>query len=355
MPGLSDLIPPVAPANLPTLDPAPTFTDPANFDTRADTHVAQVVAQVPLLNAENAKTFVNAQSANMAAQVAVPAAQEALVAVGQAQQAAAAAIGSSVGMATSTSNVTIGTGDKVFLLVEANKDFSIGQTIVAALASDYSKSMLGKVKAWDKPNKLLTMASETPSGAGTYADWRISVSAGSVAMPRFAYADRGQLRATSGAQGAGATVEGLGLFIYAPGSDEPDDDESCFATADGRWLLEAVSFEVVDAWLAPVLDQLMTAQGALYATKLSPILNISGSSEASFTVTIPGAEIGDRVVGTPGITPGYAYALRYISFHVWVSAPDTVTVSLWTPSTAPFNAGSPIGGTWSFAVFKETT
>lgn len=55
MPGLSDLIAPVAPTALPAFSTPPSLTNPVNFAERADTHVAEVVAQVPLLNAENAK------------------------------------------------------------------------------------------------------------------------------------------------------------------------------------------------------------------------------------------------------------------------------------------------------------
>ena len=59
-----------APTAIPPLSPAPTFADPANFEPRADVHVAEVVAMVPLLNAENQKVFANAQAAFEGGQLA---------------------------------------------------------------------------------------------------------------------------------------------------------------------------------------------------------------------------------------------------------------------------------------------
>lgn len=67
MPATPPLFPPTA---IPALSPAPTFADPANFEERADTHVAEVVAMVPLLNAENQKVFANAQTAYEGGQLA---------------------------------------------------------------------------------------------------------------------------------------------------------------------------------------------------------------------------------------------------------------------------------------------
>ena len=60
-----------------------------------------------------------------------------------------------------------------------------------------------------------------------------------------AYADRAQMRTTEPTAGAPTIVEGLGLFAWAAGSDEPDDDETCFATENGCWLLQAPSFDLV--------------------------------------------------------------------------------------------------------------
>lgn len=89
---------------------------------------------------------------------------------------------------------------------------------------------------WALLNNLANVALSEP---GVTGDWVTS------GIPIYTYDNRANLR---GLKGGLAVVEGLGLFSHASGSDEPDDDESCFATATGRWLLAAVSWDVVDAW-----------------------------------------------------------------------------------------------------------
>jgi hypothetical protein len=42
-------------------------------------------------------------------------------------------------------------------------------------------------------------------------------------------------------------VEGLGLFMFVSSQDEPDDDETCFTTASGQWLLSVPAFDLTDA------------------------------------------------------------------------------------------------------------
>lgn len=65
-------------------------------------------------------------------------------------------------------------------------------------------------------------------------------------------------------------VAGLGLFVFEAGSDEPDDDESCFATINGRWLLEAPSWDLIDAWLEAQAD----AERPIFAQATCSISNI---------------------------------------------------------------------------------
>ena len=44
-------------------------------------------------------------------------------------------------------------------------------------------------------------------------------------------------------------VDKLGLFVFAVGSTEPDDDQSCFATSNGRWQLQSPHWDVIDSWV----------------------------------------------------------------------------------------------------------
>ena len=199
----------------------------------------------------------------------------------------------------------------------------------------------------------------------------------------FPYDSRASLRSTTGTY---AVVEGLGLFRFAAGSDEPDDDESCFATGTGRWLLEAAHWDLVDSWQAPdrqVIDDdleefaatqtelvaaksdlattkadLFTAQTdisnlqarwpgrVLFGTAASSITSVAAGTQVSFTGTVTGAAVGGRVVANP---PNALGAL--IAAYARVTAADTITVYLNNPSAASQTIAT---GTWQLAVFKDS-
>lgn len=187
-----------------------------------------------------------------------------------------------------------------------------------------------------------------------------SMSAKQDGVPVIAYDNRGSLRTNTTA--GRAIVDGLGLFAFEAGSTEPDDDESCFATATGRWLLEAVHWDVVDAWQSPdtqaVDDDITTAQAditalqtrwpgrVLFGTASSAITSVAAVSQASFTGTVAGAAAGDRVLATPHNALG-----AHIAAYALVTATDTVTVYLNNPSA---DAQSITADTWRLAVFKDS-
>jgi hypothetical protein len=43
-------------------------------------------------------------------------------------------------------------------------------------------------------------------------------------------------------------VEGIGLLMWHDTLDEPDDDETCFSTPSGQWLLHLPEFDLLSAW-----------------------------------------------------------------------------------------------------------
>ena len=196
-------------------------------------------------------------------------------------------------------------------------------------------------------------------------------------IPVILYEDRGTLRTNTTANRA--IVDGLGLFVFETGSDEPDDDESCFATSTGRWLLEAVHWDVVDAWGLPDNEyrdeQIATAVTAaetvadlstsvtnlstsvtnlstrwpgrvLYGTATSSITSVSAVTQVSFTGTVAGAATADRVFATPPNALG-----ARVAYFARVTAADTVTVYINNPSAASQTLST---GTWLLSVFKET-
>ena len=165
------------------------------------------------------------------------------------------------------------------------------------------------------------------------------------------------------ASGDMALVDGLGLFVFSSGSDEPDDDESCFATATGRWLLQAVHWDVVNAWQLPdddVRDAFDEDEPARFASKVltgsatCAITSVAATASTSFTGTVTGAAVGDRVIATPpGELGAIAAATGCLGYHAWVSATNTVTVALTNASSSTANTNSAIRAAWPITVIKS--
>jgi hypothetical protein len=66
-----------------------------------------------------------------------------------------------------------------------------------------------------------------------------------------AYNNRATLRTTVSEIHDSTVVEGLGLFMWTNTQDEPDDDETCFTTATGQWLLQVPAWDLIDALILP--------------------------------------------------------------------------------------------------------
>ena len=158
-------------------------------------------------------------------------------------------------------------------------------------------------------------------------------------IPVISYEDRATLRTNTVA--TRAVVDGLGLFVFEAGSTEPDDDESCFATATGRWLLEAVHWDVVDVWNLPDWPG-----SVLYGTATSSITSVAAATQVSFTGTVTGAATTDSVLATPPNALGVR-----VAYFARVTAANTVTVYINNPSAASQTLST---GTWLLAVFKES-
>jgi hypothetical protein len=62
------------------------------------------------------------------------------------------------------------------------------------------------------------------------------------------YDDRGTLRLLVPEVDDSTVVEGLGIFMWINTQDEPDDDETCFTTSSGQWLLQVPSFDLINAF-----------------------------------------------------------------------------------------------------------
>ena len=204
--------------------------------------------------------------------------------------------------------------------------------------------------------------SDAPSDGKTYgrkdAAWaEVVAGGGGASITNVAYADLASLR--SNTTGTHALVDGLGLFQHVVGSDEPDDDESCFATASGRWLLQAAHWDLVDAWQLPEVEDEPLRFASSFASKVltgpatCAITSVADVSSASFTGTITGAAVGDRVIATPPAQLGAdAGSTGRLSYHAFVSAANTVTVVLTNASAAAANTNAAIRAAWPITVIK---
>lgn len=175
---------------------------------------------------------------------------------------------------------------------------------------------------------------------GTVVSW------GAVsAVSSYTYDNRGALRSLDGPASAHATVEGLGLFAWVAGDTSIDDDETCFASASGRWLLYAASWDYVDA--------LTQAENSLYGGYQ---FDFAGASVASattvvYTFYVPGAVNGDTAVlniRANWLTNGGSQNLAW-SFEPFVSNPDEVTVSVRNNSTVTATIPAQ---TWQISIVK---
>ena len=196
-----------------------------------------------------------------------------------------------------------------------------------------------------------------------------SMSAKQDGVPVIAYNNRGSLRTNTTA--GRAIVDGLGLFEFEAGSTEPDDDESCFATTAGRWLLQAVHWDVVDAWQLPDNEardaydedeplRFASSFASSFASKVltgsatCAITSVASVASSSFTGTVTGAAVGDRVIATPPAQLGDTAATTgQLGYHAWVSAANTVTVMLTNASAATANTNTAIRTAWPITVIKS--
>lgn len=187
-------------------------------------------------------------------------------------------------------------------------------------------------------------------------------------VPVYLYENRDGLRGLTPIASAQVIVLGLGLFVWTSGLTELDDDETCFATATGVWLLEAAGPDYVNAKLTQGLDALVdeaTAAGAdagtaagdavLAAKFLHGTFSMSSTSLAtitstSFTATVAGAVAGDSVIVNPGNSFGTTAADQgKLSYVAYVSAANTVTVTIRNASASTANMTA---STWAVTVIK---
>ena len=193
------------------------------------------------------------------------------------------------------------------------------------------------------------------------------------ALPYYTYDQRGLLRNWSPQDGAQALVDSLGMFVYSNSISQIldnnnvntyqayDDDESCFLTGNGAWLLEYPHWDVINSWYLPDIEALYSttnATNAAYFTNkqvpgsvakfytattagrvgfyfgsaTSTISSVATLTQASQAISVTGVAIGDYAFVNYVPTSG-APVVR-LFFTVAVTQTDGVTVYVNNPSAS---------------------
>lgn len=295
----------------------PSRTSPGTFSDRTDAFLGALPGFVSQANALATEAETNASTASAAASTAISKAADAV--------AAADAAAASSNATKWISGTTYAEGDVVWSPV----DYQTYRRIVAgAGTTDPSADPTN----WTRQLQIKTLNGQPLIGEGDVAvNPALDV----------AYADRGTLRSLTTLTDS-VIVDGIGLFRHVTGSTEPDDDETCFATATGRWLLQCPHSDFITA-------QLVSVPYAIYtASAVSTIGTVGSVSVVSQTIAVAGASTADTVVVTPpGVMGGR------LSVYGYVSAPGVVTVSVANPSAAISTAVP--AGSWRIAVISTNT
>jgi hypothetical protein len=197
------------------------------------------------------------------------------------------------------------------------------------------------------------------------------------ALPYYTYDQRGLLRNWSPQDGAQVLVDSLGMFVYSNSSTQVlggnnvntyqavDDDESCFLTGNGAWLLEYPHWDVVNNWMLPDIEALYSTTyyngqakfypigttnrvGFLFATATSTVTSISPQSQVTQAVTVSGASVGDYVFVVP---PNNMDGNGRATIFAIVTATNTVTIYYQNP--VPAASASLTAGTLRIVVMKN--
>ena len=139
------------------------------------------------------------------------------------------------------------------------------------------------------------------------ASW-LSTSPNAFKTKGYTYDDRNDLRSIDGATDQAVIIDGLGVFQYLAGSTETDDDETCFASPSGRWLIQAMHPDYLEAYLAsqPAPPQLDT----WIETFTSTIASVTLNTAVSMNLYVQNIKAGAHVIVNPPPTltviPGQA-------------------------------------------------
>lgn len=162
-----------------TLPTAPSRQQPSTFSTRMDAFLG---AQQGF--GENVQAIAEAAEAN--AQAAEDAATTATTKAGEAAASAATALNAPGTQATSSDELTLGTGAKSFDLDQLGKAFPLHQRVKVSYS--VAAFMIGDITAFSAATGAMTIEVTEVVGSGTYSSWVVAP-AGPEALPAASAAD----------------------------------------------------------------------------------------------------------------------------------------------------------------------
>jgi hypothetical protein len=289
----------------------PSRTSPGTFSERTDAFLGALPGFVAQINSLATEVENNATTA--------------AAAVGYASDAEAAAVAAAASSSATrwVSGSTYEQGDVVWspLNLETYRRKSDGAgTIDPSQDPDN----------WQPDVQLKTINSIPIRGSGN-----IQV----VAAFDITYDNRGDLRTLPDLT-AIVLVDSIGLFRHVTGSTEPDDDETCFATATGRWLLECPNWNYIEAQI-PVNNDVY-----MYLKVPNTITAVATVSVVTIDVAVYGASPGMPVLVTPpGALDGRITVTGYVANY------GTVRIAVGNPS-AGTSATLPTGN-WVITIFNN--
>lgn len=328
-------------------------SSPATFATDADAFAGALPTLVTQINAVAGEVNTNTATASAAAATATTqagiattqaatattqagiantqattATTQAGIATTQANAAAASAAsaaaiaGAFVG--TSISSLTIALGSKSFA-TQAGEQYTAGIWLSAVSAASGSNWMFGQVTSYTGSTLVLDV--QAVGGAGTFADWNLSLTGargaqGTAGVPigYTALADCGTSTAAPGVgDGEFVILDGMGLYRYDISSTELVDGEIVVgsSTGTGRWIQMLPHWDFQWAALAPLLDNLQAQTNDLVATVTLASASAMGLGDYLSTVVVSST--------APVAAVNIDFPPEYDSFVILVDAylPDT--------------------------------
>lgn len=88
----------------------------------------------------------------------------------------------------------------------------------------------------------------TVNGLSLLSGAPLVIQRSATSLNNVSYDNRAFLRTLSPQVDDSTVIPSLGLFMWVASKDEPDDDETCFTTGAGQWLLQAPAFDLLEAW-----------------------------------------------------------------------------------------------------------